>query len=620
MKTRIERITGVLPHVVISVYITMMNWPEGVFSPGVWSFVAFLLIVACTLPKLRREPLSPIQKGYLLYFAANVVVFWAPDSYATSVFRSFPAPLLYTSFLVIGVLPALFGAPHFTEYFARKTTPPAAWETDIFKKINRNMSIVWGGLFAASLVGALVPTLFSLPGGLPVSLAFQIALPGILMLGIGVPFNKAYPARYQRRMGIEPVTLDGADRAPSGGEQEVTAKKEEVMSNRLRVVSINGSPHASVGNTSIMTQMMASVLADEGIDLEEIFLADKHIEYCVGCAVCLEKGKCWRRDDHAGIIEKVLSADGVILASPTYFRHVTAQMKTFLDRSLAYGHKPRTTWKPGLAISVSAGMAETDTADYLARSLKVYGAFSVGMLTAIAASPGGFLGLELVEARAHDLAKDLARAIKEKRRYPATDRDLFSYLFMGDLVRREKDFMKDDYRYWQEAGYYNGFESYVGQTFSNPPYDEEMRSEWIKELVAQDKAKRAEAGRGTQAPGIGKQSPASPDKPVFSSCRELLQAMPMGFKKEAAGDMKAVYQFEITGAESFVARIVISDGTCIYVEGPGEKADVTIKSPADVWLAVSKGELNGQAAFLSGKYKVEGNLGLLMKMGSLFGQ
>jgi putative sterol carrier protein len=38
-----------------------------------------------------------------------------------------------------------------------------------------------------------------------------------------------------------------------------------------------------------------------------------------------------------------------------------------------------------------------------------------------------------------------------------------------------------------------------------------------------------------------------------------------------------------------------------------------------VWLGISKGEINGQAAFMSGKYRVEGDLRLLMKLGSLFG-
>jgi hypothetical protein len=114
-------------------------------------------------------------------------------------------------------------------------------------------------------------------------------------------------------------------------------------------------------------------------------------------------------------------------------------MKTFLDRSLALGHKPRPAWKPGLAISVSAGLGETDVASYLAFWLRTFGAFSVGTLTAMALAPGGFWGKEAVEARAADLARDLARAIKENRRYPAPDRDLRFYQFMRSLVESNKD-------------------------------------------------------------------------------------------------------------------------------------------------------------------------------------
>jgi len=114
------------------------------------------------------------------------------------------------------------------------------------------------------------------------------------------------------------------------------------------VVAVNGSPHAGVGNTAMLIGMLQESLAAEGIAVETIHLCDRKIEYCIGCAHCMEKGKCWIMDDHAGIIERLLAADGVILASPVYFSHVTAQMKAFIDRSLALGHKPRGTWKPGL--------------------------------------------------------------------------------------------------------------------------------------------------------------------------------------------------------------------------------------------------------------------------------
>ena len=381
------------------------------------------------------------------------------------------------------------------------------------------------------------------------------------------------------------------------------------MAAQRRVVAINGSPHGAIGNTSQMIRMIGEGLSREGTVLEEIFLTDKAIAYCIGCAVCLEKGKCWRKDDHAGITDALFAADGIILASPVYFKHVTAQFKTFMDRSLSFGHKPRAASKPGLAVTVSAGLADTATAYDLDDMLRVYGAFSVGALVAIGASPGGFLGKEAVEARAQDLARDLARAIKEKKRYPVTGNDLYAYLFMRDLVTREKEFMRDDYQYWQKEGILDGFDAYAQQRYTQVSYDPEMRKEWIRGLIREENA----AKTGVNA------APASPAGPAAAvSCHELLKMMPLGFRSEADPGLNAVFQFEISGSETFGAHLRIADDRCTFHEGAHEKPDVLIKAPAEVWLAISQGALDGQSAFMSGKYSAEGNLGLLLKLKTLF--
>jgi multimeric flavodoxin WrbA/putative sterol carrier protein len=385
------------------------------------------------------------------------------------------------------------------------------------------------------------------------------------------------------------------------------------MSAQPRVVAINGSPHGAIGNTSQMIRMIGEGLSGEGIVLEEIFLTDKEIAYCIGCAVCLEKGKCWRGDDHAGIMDAMFAADGIILASPVYFKHVTAQLKTFIDRSLAFGHKLRGAFKPGLAVTVSSGLADTATAHYLEGMLRIYGAFSLGALVAIGTSPGGFLGKETVEARAQDLARDMARAIKEKKRYPVTGDDLYAYLFMRDLVTREKEFMRDDYQYWRKEGILDGFEAYAQQRYTEVHYDPEIRKEWIRGLIKEENAAKKDAKMASVVP------PAQPaDQAATVSCHELLKRMPLSFRSEAAPGLNAVYQFEIAGVETFSAYLTIADNRCTFHEGSSEKPDVLIKAPAAVWLAVSQGALDGQRAFMSGKYRVEGNVGLLPKLKTLF--
>ncbi|MGD9080281.1 MAG: NAD(P)H-dependent oxidoreductase [Desulfobacterales bacterium] len=385
------------------------------------------------------------------------------------------------------------------------------------------------------------------------------------------------------------------------------------MSENPTVVAVNGSPHAGTGNTCMMIEMLRDPLAQEGFQLDVINLAECEIDYCYGCAFCLEKGKCWIDDHHRGIAKRLLTADGIVMASPVYVLSVTAQMKAFLDRSLGYGHKPRSTWKPGLAVCVSAGFGETVVGDYLADILRIYGAFAVGTLTAISAGPREFMGVETVTARAQDLARDLARAIKEKRRYPATDRDLRFYHFMGNLVKNHKDTaMKHDYKHWQTHGLFDGFENYIQQTTHKPTYNPQARDAWVKALIAKHNKKKKAKKISDQPPAAGRGSQAA------KNCAELLQMMPLGFNPTESKGLEAIYQFEISGEENFTAHLRISKEICTYHEGPADHPNVIVKTPANVWLAISKGELDGQQAYMSGRYRVEGDLSLLMKLSSLF--
>ena len=395
--------------------------------------------------------------------------------------------------------------------------------------------------------------------------------------------------------------------------RHVPVKEKQKMESHFTIVAINGSPHAGAGNTALMLAMIGDSLNRLGLRLDVIHLTDHVIEYCVGCGFCMENGKCWVPDDHAAILDQLLAADAVILASPVYFFHVTAQMKTFLDRSLALGHKPRPTWKPGLSVSVSAGSGETQVADYLAGMLRVYGAFPVGHLTALATVPGGFVGKDAVEARAADLAGDLARAISEKRRYPATEMDLRYYHFMSTLIRENRNsVMKNDFDHWEKLGLDQGFEAYIQQKReATAPHSPDVRNAWMKELMAEYAKKRSIRGTYKSKP--------TPDGSSHSkTCRELLQGMPSIFDRSAAVGLNAVYEFQVSGEEVFSAHLRIEHGACTYGEGPADSPGVVIKTPASVWLAISRGQLDGQTAFMNGKFTAEGDLTLLFKMKKLF--
>jgi putative sterol carrier protein len=183
---------------------------------------------------------------------------------------------------------------------------------------------------------------------------------------------------------------------------------------------------------------------------------------------------------------------------------------------------------------------------------------------------------------------------------------------MGNLVKAQKDtVMKHDYKHWQEHGFYDSFEKYIQQSTTEVSYDQGVRDAWIKEMIQEHKAKK----KG--APVKVKKAP-SEAAALPKTCRELIQAMPMSFQPEAAGDLEAKLQFEVHGEENFVSHLKIAEGTCTYQEGPADKPNLVIKTPADVWLKISRGELSGQKAFMEGRYKVEGDMTLLLKLNRLF--
>jgi multimeric flavodoxin WrbA/putative sterol carrier protein len=610
-----KKVLTILPFIILTLYFTLGNVP-GFRLPAmrIAAIGGLVLMAAALQPRKRAGGLSAIDRGFLVFMALSAAAFLFLPQGPAEVIAEFNVGLFYLVLLAAVAVPAGLSKRYFTVHFAKKTTPAAVWETDIFRTINRRLTWAWAALFAVCAFSAVIPGLLFPEGGVTADLLFRIVLPALAMAGIGIPMNRIYPRYYQRKKGLSPAeTAEGEFRGESAARGlETISAKEEKMSAQPRVVAINGSPHGAIGNTSQMIRMIGEGLAREGIALEEILLCDKAVAYCVGCAVCLEKGKCWRRDDHASLTEALFAADGIILASPVYFKHVTAQMKTFIDRSLAFGHKPRRAAKPGLAVTVSAGLADTATAHYLEEMVRIFGAFSVGSLVAIATGPGGFLGKEAVETRAQDLARDLAAAIRTKRRHPVTGDDLYAYLFMRDLVTREKEFMQDDYRHWQNEGMLDGFEAHVGQRFAGGSFNPEMRREWIRGLIRE--ANGGKAGEGTASAPQAPPSKAA----AAATCRELLERMPLGFNGAAAPGLDAVYQFDISGAETFSAWLGIADNRCTFHEGVPEKPDVRIQAPAEVWLAISQGAMDGQGAFMSGKYRAEGDLSLLMKLKALF--
>ncbi|WHE06497.1 flavodoxin family protein [Thermoanaerobacterium thermosaccharolyticum] len=83
------------------------------------------------------------------------------------------------------------------------------------------------------------------------------------------------------------------------------------------------------GNTEYLLDISLEITGGELIRL-----SDYNIKYCNSCWVCQKTGICPVKDDmNEKLIPMILESDGIVLGTPVYFNNVSAQLKTFIDRT-----------------------------------------------------------------------------------------------------------------------------------------------------------------------------------------------------------------------------------------------------------------------------------------------
>lgn len=103
-----------------------------------------------------------------------------------------------------------------------------------------------------------------------------------------------------------------------------------------------------------------------------------------------------------------------------------------------------------------------------------------------------------------------------------------------------------------------------------------------------------------------------------TAVQEIFDSMPQNLNQSAAQGMDAVIQYDLTGEGGGEYHSIIKDGECEVHEGKHESPSMTLTMAAPDFVDMTQGKLDGMSAFMSGKLKIAGDMGLAMKLQNLF--
>jgi putative sterol carrier protein len=107
--------------------------------------------------------------------------------------------------------------------------------------------------------------------------------------------------------------------------------------------------------------------------------------------------------------------------------------------------------------------------------------------------------------------------------------------------------------------------------------------------------------------------------PQVNSASEAFALIEERFDASKAAGTNGTILFDLSGEEGGKWAVKIADGSCNVVEGSIESPTTTLAMSADDFVGMVNGTVNAMAAFMQGKIKMQGDMGLAMKFQTIFG-
>ena len=351
----------------------------------------------------------------------------------------------------------------------------------------------------------------------------------------------------------------------------------------MKVLAINsGARPDKESYTVMMLNCLVEGMREAGAEVEVVNLREKKIRNCIGCFTCWTKtpGRCLHKDDMTlELFPKFLSCDLIIYATPLYFHTINAALAAFMERTLPAAlpffeegedsktfHPMRYNIPPSVLLSV-CGFPESSEFDAMLEFFARTRHEDAKPVAAICRAGASLLSVPQLAEKARevfDATRQAGRELVENRQIaPETLARITQPL--GDATT----FGKMGNIYWKTC---------IAEGVTPKEFDD------------------------------GKMVPRP------QTLEDFMFVFPYGLNTAAAGDRKVQLQFHFSGDLNDSCVFTIEKGHAEAVQGRCDSPDLTIETPFGLWMDVLTRKADGQKLFMDGKYKVQGDLTLMMKL------
>jgi putative sterol carrier protein len=387
----------------------------------------------------------------------------------------------------------------------------------------------------------------------------------------------------------------------------------------MKVLALNGSPRMKASSTYHMLKPLLEGMEGAGAETELIHIRELNLEFCTGCYTCWVRtpGVCVHQDKDrmVAVLESFNTADLVVFGTPLYHFTMSGIMKTFIDRTVVRfepwllphtsvpgvsGH-PERFKKPEKILLVSpCGLPEFEHFVSLVATFKQIARMEnweyVGEILRPFGEPLSRRGLQRFLSYYYGLLRQAGgQIILDGRISAELQAELRKDLFPGG-----------------KQATYELSSAYWEMDMERFQVPEEKRHAVPIESVHGSVTQVERSPQSLEYSQPGESGSVDPELDT------IMMGMPTAFNPEAAGDLDATIQYALTGEGGGMYHLRIKDGECTAHRGPAVNADLTINSPAEVWIAISRGELNGPQAYMEGKYQWSGDMSIMIIMDKLF--